>query len=152
MLLVGCQGASWALSRWMLIAHPQSEEGDGNPLQCSCLENLSQEGRRGSEETVPGPSVFPSGDPGVSGDFWAQPIRAGSLRYPRGSQGGRSRGPHHPGKMGLCTAPVGPAVPLERGAGHSCDQKSHCGLTPLHLQNKQSFQYFLFSLREYVCF
>ena len=25
--------------------------------------------RRGSEEAVPGPSVFPSGDPGVSGDF-----------------------------------------------------------------------------------
>ena len=29
-----------------------------------------QEGRRGSEEAVPGPSVFPSGEPGVSGDFW----------------------------------------------------------------------------------
>ena len=27
-----------------------------------------QEGRRGSEEAVPGPSVFPSGEPGVSGD------------------------------------------------------------------------------------
>ena len=26
-----------------------------------------QEGRRGSEEAVPGPSVFPSGEPGVSG-------------------------------------------------------------------------------------
>ena len=23
-----------------------------------------------AEEAVPGPSVFPSGDPGVSGDFW----------------------------------------------------------------------------------
>ena len=31
---------------------------------------LSQEGRGGSEEAVPGPSVFPSGEPGVSGDFW----------------------------------------------------------------------------------
>ena len=83
-------------------------EGNGNPLQCSCLENRrdggawwaaiyefpretgltlraagkagnpfqttqgnrlscrDQEGRRGSEEAVPGPSVFPSGDPGVS--------------------------------------------------------------------------------------
>ena len=30
-----------------------------------------QEGRKGSEEAVPGPSVFPSGEPGVSGDFWA---------------------------------------------------------------------------------
>ena len=29
-------------------------------------------GRRGSEEAVSGPLVFPSGDPGVSGDFWAQ--------------------------------------------------------------------------------
>ena len=41
----------------------------GNRLSCR-----DQEGRRGSEEAVPGPSVFPSGDPGVSGDFW------GSLR------------------------------------------------------------------------
>ena len=24
-----------------------------------------------TEEAVPGPSVFPSGEPGVSGDFWA---------------------------------------------------------------------------------
>ena len=30
----------------------------------------AQEGRRCSEEAVPGPSVFPSGVPGVSGDFW----------------------------------------------------------------------------------
>ena len=37
------------------------------PLAGSCRD---QEGRRGSEEAVPGPSVFPSGDPGVSGDFW----------------------------------------------------------------------------------
>ena len=27
---------------------------------------------RDSEEAVPGPSVFPSGEPGVSGDFWVQ--------------------------------------------------------------------------------
>ena len=31
---------------------------------------FNQEGRRGSEEAVPGPSVFPSREPGVSGDFW----------------------------------------------------------------------------------
>ena len=24
-----------------------------------------------AEEAVPGPSVFPSGEPGVSGDFWS---------------------------------------------------------------------------------
>ena len=37
----------------------------GNRLSCR-----DQEGRRGSEEAVPGPSVFPSGEPGVLGDFW----------------------------------------------------------------------------------
>ena len=36
----------------------------GNRLSCR-----DQEGRRGSEEAVPGPSVFPSREPGVSGDF-----------------------------------------------------------------------------------
>ena len=40
----------------------------GNRLSCR-----DQEGRRGSEEAVPGPSVFPSGEPGVSGDFWVHP-------------------------------------------------------------------------------
>ena len=33
------------------------------PLPCSCLWSPSW--------AVPGPSVFPSGEPGVSGDFWA---------------------------------------------------------------------------------
>ena len=37
----------------------------GNLLSCR-----DQEGRRGSEEAVPGPSVIPSGEPGVSGNFW----------------------------------------------------------------------------------
>ena len=44
----------------------------GNPFQTTQGNRLScrhQEGRRGSEEAVPGPSVFPSGEPGVSGDF-----------------------------------------------------------------------------------
>ena len=46
-----------------------------------------QEGRRGSEEAVPGPSVFPSGEPGVSEDFWGSqegcqgPSRPSGLRY-----------------------------------------------------------------------
>ena len=42
----------------------------GNPFQTKQGNRLScrdQEGRRGSEEEVPGPSVFPSVDPGVSG-------------------------------------------------------------------------------------
>ena len=37
----------------------------GNRLSCR-----DQEGRRGSEEAVPGPSVFPSRELGVSGKFW----------------------------------------------------------------------------------
>ena len=39
----------------------------GNPFQTTQGNHLScrdQEARRGSEEVVPGPSVFPSGDPG----------------------------------------------------------------------------------------
>ena len=45
----------------------------GNPFQTTQGNRHScrhQEGRRGSEEAVPGPSVFPSGEPGVSGNFW----------------------------------------------------------------------------------
>ena len=40
----------------------------GNRLSCR-----DPEGRRGSEEAVPGPSVFPSREPGVSGDFCQLP-------------------------------------------------------------------------------
>ena len=45
----------------------------GNPFQTtqgnrhSCRD---QEARRGSDEAVPGPSVFPSREPGVLGNFW----------------------------------------------------------------------------------
>ena len=42
----------------------------GNPFQTTQGNRLScrdQEGRRGSEEAVPGPLLFPSGDPGMSG-------------------------------------------------------------------------------------
>ena len=45
----------------------------GNPFQTTQGNRLScrdQEGRRGSEEAEPGPSVFPLREPGVSGDFW----------------------------------------------------------------------------------
>ena len=44
----------------------------GNQFQTKLVNRPScrdQEGRRGSEEVVPGPSVFPSGEPGVSGAF-----------------------------------------------------------------------------------
>ena len=45
----------------------------GNPFQNTRGNRLScrdEEGRRGSDEVVPGPSVFPSRGPGVSGKFW----------------------------------------------------------------------------------
>ena len=45
----------------------------GNPFQTTQGNRLSchdQEGRRGSDEAVPGQSVFPSREPGVSGNFW----------------------------------------------------------------------------------
>ena len=45
----------------------------GNPFQTTQGNRLpcrDQEGRRGSDETVPGPSVFPSTEPGVTGNFW----------------------------------------------------------------------------------
>ena len=38
-----------------------------------------RQGRGGSEEAVPGPSVFPSGEPGVSGDFWGSQEGSRSL-------------------------------------------------------------------------
>ena len=45
----------------------------GNPFRTTQGNRLScrdQEGRRGSDEVVPGHSVFPSREPGVSGNFW----------------------------------------------------------------------------------
>ena len=44
-----------------------------------------QEGRRGSDETVMGPSVFPSREPGVSGSFGG---RMKAVRDPFALQGG----------------------------------------------------------------
>ena len=51
----GCWGSSWGHS------HPSAQ---GNRLSCR-----NQEGRRGSEEAVPGHSVFPSGNPACRGTF-----------------------------------------------------------------------------------
>ena len=48
-------------------ATPAFQTTQGNRLSCR-----DQEGRRGSDEVVPGPTVFPSGEPGVSGDFWVR--------------------------------------------------------------------------------
>ena len=60
----------------------------GNPFQTTQGNRLScrdQEGRRGSEEAVTGPSVFPSREPGVSGSFGG---RMKAVRDPFALQGG----------------------------------------------------------------
>ena len=47
----------------------------GNPFQTTQGNRLScrdQEGRRGSDEAVPGHLVVPSREPGVSGNFWGR--------------------------------------------------------------------------------
>ena len=60
---------------------PQARKGKaGNPFHTKKGNRLScrdQEGRRGSEEAVPGPSVFPSGEPGVSARSLLLPGREG---------------------------------------------------------------------------
>ena len=75
----------------------------GNPFQTTQGNRLScrdQEGRRGSEEAVPGPSVFPSGDPGVSGDFWGSkqgcqgPFRPSGRNRALPIRRRRGQGPH----------------------------------------------------------
>ena len=75
----------------------------GNPFQTTQGNRLScrdQEGRRGSEEAVPGPSVFPSGEPGVSGDVWGSQEGCQGPSRPSGRNRGlplrrrRGQGPH----------------------------------------------------------
>ena len=61
---------------------------DGNPFQTTQGKRLScrdQEGRRGSDEAVPGLSVFPSREPGVRGTFGC---RTKGVRYRFALQGG----------------------------------------------------------------
>ena len=60
----------------------------GNPFQTTQGNRLScrdQEGRRGTDEAVTGPSVFPSREPGVSGTFGG---RMKAVRDPFALQGG----------------------------------------------------------------
>ena len=78
-------------------------EKAGNPFQTKQGNRLSchdQVGRRGSDEVVPGRSVFHSGEPGMSGNFWGSP---GGCQVPfrttgrnRGLpwRGRRGQGPH----------------------------------------------------------
>ena len=75
----------------------------GNPFQTTQGNRLScrdQEGRRGSDEVVPGPSVFPSREPGVSGNFWGSQEGCQGPFRPSGRNRGlplrrrRGQGPH----------------------------------------------------------
>ena len=58
-----------AFGRFLDVLDELREKCPWDRKQISCRD---QEGRRGSEEAVPGPSVFPSREPGVSGDFWGR--------------------------------------------------------------------------------
>ena len=82
----------------------------GNRLSCR-----DEEGRRGSDEGVPGPSVFPSGDPGVSGDFW-------------GSQEG-CQGPFRPSGWMIATGEAIPLRGLEGVPGLPGAPQDEAGLT-----------------------
>ena len=75
----------------------------GNPFQRKQVNRLScsdQEGRRGSDELVPGTSVFPSREPGVSGNFWGSHEGCQGPFRPSGQNRGlplrrrRGQGPH----------------------------------------------------------
>ena len=94
-----------------------------------------REALAGSEEAVPGPSVFPSGEPGVSGDFWVSqegcqgpsrpsgrnrglPLTQGAPRDPRRD----SRGERSPW-LPLETRPDSP-VPTLQGPCGSHDGES----------------------------
>ena len=82
----------------------------GNPFQTTQGNRLScrdEEGRRGSEEAVPGPSVFPSREPGVSGKFWGR-RKAVSSRF--ALQGGKGDFPWD--------AVTGKALILRSGGNH----------------------------------
>ena len=60
---------------WVVLGFSVGLEAFDELLSINVPWCRDQEGRRGSDEVVPGPSVFPSGEPGVSGDFWARPSR-----------------------------------------------------------------------------
>ena len=75
----------------------------GNPLETTQGDRLScrdQEGRGGSEEAVPGPSVFPSREPGMSGNIWGSQEGCQGPFRPSGPNRGlplrrrRGQGPH----------------------------------------------------------
>ena len=75
----------------------------GNPFQTTQGNRLSwrdPEGRRGSEEALPGPLVFPSREPGVSGNIWGSQEGCQGPFRPSGPNRGlplrrrRGQGPH----------------------------------------------------------
>ena len=72
-----------------------------NPFQTTQGNRLScrdQEGRRGSDEVVPGPSVFPSREPSMSGNFCG---RIKGVKYRVALQGGTWDFPGDTGNFGV---------------------------------------------------
>ena len=73
----------------------------GNPFRTTQGNRLScrdQEGRRGSDEVVPGPLVFPSREPSVSGNFCG---RIKGVKYRFALQGGTWDFPGDTGNFGV---------------------------------------------------
>ena len=62
---VGARGRSWAEPRFLPLAQGQPQTAG------LCRVALGGTGFKSAEEAVPGPSVFPSGEPGVSGTLEA---------------------------------------------------------------------------------
>ena len=58
------------MESWGRRGHPSSHLNPFQTTQGNRHSCRHQEGRRGSDEVVSGPSVFPSREPGVSGNFW----------------------------------------------------------------------------------
>ena len=79
-----------------------------------------QEGIRGSEEAVPGPSVFPSGEPGVSGNRGRSacgPTHVARFEFPRET-----------GLLLRCAGKAGNPFQTKQGNGLSCrDQEGRRG-------------------------
>ena len=69
------------------------QKKQGNRLSCR-----DQEGRRGSDEVVPGPSVFPSREPSVSGNICG---RINGVKYRFALQGGTWDFPGDTGNFGV---------------------------------------------------
>ena len=68
---------------------------------------------------MPGPSVFPSGEPGVSGDFWVPTILFSALSTPRG---------HISNDIYVCSRFPHLSLPTSHPWPHSLPSRTSCGV------------------------